>query len=151
MHANLTLGNSFARLVMSSLKMNPTPTTRLSPLAARCRSALSRSEPSPGSMYCTWTPSSSLAFISPRCAESLNDLSPRPPTSNTSPIFVLAPGLAGCALSAEPAGAAGPEPAEPTGCVVSPGLSLFSLGARLQPDGPHSRSAANVHAAANQG
>src|SRR5215468_11675460 len=129
MQPNFVSGNWVASLVTSSLKMNPTPMTTLSPAAARWRSALSRSEPSPGSIYCVWTPSSALALNIPRLAASLNDLSPSPPTSKTRPTLVLLPDLAA------------PVPDPPAGAVVggvagvSFGvLSAFSLGWRLQPE-----------------
>src|SRR5690349_3408615 len=47
--------------------------------------AASRSVPSPVSIVATCTPSAFFALSSPAAAASLNDLSPRPPTSNTSP------------------------------------------------------------------
>ena len=84
--AKFTSGYSFASDVRSSLNMNPTPRTRARRSEASRRSPASRSEPSPGSM--NWTRASRYfeALSAPMNAPSLNDLSPRPPMSKTTPM-----------------------------------------------------------------
>src|SRR6516225_1760247 len=79
------LGNSVASWRISSENRNPTPNTSWLPAAASWRSAASRSLPSPVSRVWTSTPSPVRARSRPAQAASLNDLSPRPPTSNTRP------------------------------------------------------------------
>ena len=93
--AKSVFGYSLASWMRSSVKMNPMPITSFMPSAARMRSPASRSDPSPGSMNRTWTPSSFSARSPPRYAASLNDLSPRPPTSNTMPTFTALGSMVG--------------------------------------------------------
>ena len=81
-----TFGYSLASCVRSSVKMNPTPIDEVHALGREQHAARPRGRiASPGSMRRIVAPSSCSARCAPRYAPSLNDLSPRPPTSNTIP------------------------------------------------------------------
>src|SRR5262245_6423673 len=72
---------------MSSLNRKPTPNTIAASPVASWRICASRSAPSPLSSVVNWIPSSFCSRSSPAYAASLNDLSPRPPMSNTRPTW----------------------------------------------------------------
>src|SRR5205809_5173643 len=119
---------------MSSENRNPTPNTSCDPVAASWRIAASRSAPSPVSSVWYSIPSVRFALSSPAYAASLNDLSPRPPTSNTSPTLrAAAAGLdSGAFLAHAPSGAARRASASAAcairGCAIGASGWDFGLG-----------------------
>src|SRR5205807_7278176 len=86
--ANLAAGKSFATLVMASVKRNPTPMMRSYLPSPSSRTSSSRfCPPAVGSRYllAIRAPNVLAARSRPAYAISLNERSPRPPTSNTRP------------------------------------------------------------------